>query len=344
MGEKKGVILIVAAVCFVMIVAGVAGFLFVFSGSASTKREVKKQLKAAEEYLIAEDYNNAILCYKTVLGKDSENEIAGEGIINAYLKWADSFVAGGNTPMAIRTLETAMLDKEYTKGDQRIADKLKELKDSMAVEEPEEEVVEEVDEGPAFLKTSINESDFDMEVLGKDIREWDLDSICEFVENDTSMHFYKDKGKEKIYRDEDNQLEVYINDEEEFVVVQDRDYYVKILKSSLENCSDSCLVFYEENAQPGLGQVLSGPKFMEGNVYEYLSGYSEELTLYVLDRAINLDEDEDAVIANASLKVSEWTRDNVSSELKGLTINFGTWNVDIHNYSSEKINYIKYNF
>ena len=346
MGEKKNVIIIAAVACFVLVVAGVAGYFFLFSSSATTKREVNKQLKMAAKYLIEENYEDAVVSYKIALKNDPENATASEGLINTYLKWADSLVEKGNTSRAIMILEQAIGDTEYTKGDQRLADKLKELKDSMVEEEPEEEVVEEeeVDEGPEFLKTTINESDFDMELFGKNIREWNPTSICEFAENDSSMHLDRTEGKEKYYRDETNKLEVILSDDEDVVIIQDRDYFVSISPSSYGNYSYSCMVYYSENEHPELGQVIAPPKIAEGTVYDYLSGYSEDLTKYVLNMAIYTDEDY-VEITNATLKVSEWAKDDTSAELRGLKIDFGTWDVDIHHQNhKDKMDYIRFGF
>lgn len=346
MGEKKNVILIAAAACFVLIAAGVAGYLLLFSGSAMTKREVKKQMKAAEQSMASEDYQNAVVCYKVVLDKDPGNGNAGEGIISAYLKWADSYVAAGNTPSAIRILEQAVGETGYTNGDQRLADKLKELKASMVVEEPEEEVVEEEEpeeEGPSYLRISIDESDFAMDILGKDLREWDLASLKEFAEKDASMTLYKTESDKKIYRDTDNKIEISIANEDGSVVISDRDYSVIMVPSSSDSYSIHCLVCLDDNPKTDLGQVLSPPTLMEGTVYQYLSGYSEELALYVLERKLSLDEETE--IQNATLKVSEYARSNTKVEFRGLTVRYEDWEVDLHLYGDRKrIEVVTYDF
>ena len=340
MGEKKNII-IVAVLCFVLIIAGAAAYLFLFSSGA----RINKLLKTAQQHLSEEKFDDAITCYEKALIIKSDNEKAREGIINTYSVWADSMISEGNLNGALRLLENAVEKNEHAKDDQRLLSKIEELKNSIAALKPKEVVVEEPEEPEepeAFydFDISINESDFDLTLFGKSVTEWDIESLTEFVENDSSLTLVGTKGGERSYLNEDNTLEVVLPDDGESVTVNDKDNVLVFLKTDYEGYTNRCLLYEYINHKPSLGNELPIPDIMGKTIVEYLNGYSDELNDYILKKSIILDLDTE--IRNAVLSTSEWVRDNTSAEIRGLKINFGTHMVDLHHSGHVAIDYIYY--
>lgn len=334
MGEKKNII-IIAATCFVLIIAGVVAYMFLFSSSA----RINKFLKTADQYLSEENYSEAVTYYVKALRIRADNEKAREGIINTYCAWADSLVSKGNISGALRILENAVENNEFVKDSQKLNDKIKELKDSITASTPKE-VVEEEPEETFDFDISINESDFELILFGKNITEWDLSSITEFVENDSSLHLAKTEANEKVYLNDENTLEVILPDDGEAVVVNDKDYVLIIQKVDYKGYTNSCSLYQYPGHKPSLGNVLPIPAPMGETIEEYLADYSPELNNYILDKSINYHLVTE--LRNAVLSTSEWVKDGKSAEIRGLKINFGTWYVDLHHSGHIVIDSIRY--
>ena len=343
MGEKKNIIFIAAA-CFVLIIAGVVAYMFLFSSGA----RINKLLKTATQYLSEENYEEAVTCYEKALIIKADNEKAREGIINTYSTWADSLVSKGNITGAIRLLENAVENNKYAKNNQILTAKLNELQDALAASKPKVEVVEEEPEEPEEpeetydFDISINESDFDFTVFGKNVTEWDLASIREFVENDESLHLDGEDYKEKRYMNEENTLEVVVAKDGTCVIVMDKDNYLMISNVDYEGFAykTEWMLLHYPDEYPKLGNVLPTQPLIGETIKDYLDGYSPELNDYILDKSIKYHLDTE--LENAVLGTSEWVRDDTSAEIRGLRIDFGTWMVDLHHSTHVAIDYIRY--
>lgn len=342
MGEKKNIIFFAAA-CFTLIIAGVIAYMFLFSSGA----RINKLLKTATQYLSENNYEEAITCYERALLIKDDNEKAREGIIDTYIVWADSLVSEGNISGALRLLENAVENNVFAKDNQRLTVKIKELKDSIEAGKPKEIVEEEPEEPEEPEETydfdiSINESDFDYTLFGKNITEWDLESIREFVENDESLHLDGEDNKEKRYMNEENTLEVVVAKDGTCVIVMDKDNYLMISNVDYEGFAykTEWMLLHYPDEYPELGNALPTQPLIGETIKDYLDGYSPELNDYILDKSIN--QDLDTELENAVLGTSEWVRDDTSAEIRGLRIDFGTWMVDLHHSTHVAIDYIRY--
>ena len=99
--KTKKIIVVVAVVAVIAVVAGAA----VWYNSPTQK--VQRLLDLGQQYLLAEDYEQAVETYKGVLSIDPRNEEAVEGALSAYSGWGNVLVSDEKYSEAVAVYEEA---------------------------------------------------------------------------------------------------------------------------------------------------------------------------------------------------------------------------------------------
>ena len=126
-------VIIAVVVLLIVVVAAV-----VIATATSPSHRSSRQIDLGNKYLEELNYEQAVASFEAAIKIDPKNEEAYEGLVDAYIKWADQKSTDGDLNAAIELIENAanslegMKDSDNTeivdKHLQRLLDRLKELR------------------------------------------------------------------------------------------------------------------------------------------------------------------------------------------------------------------------
>ena len=99
--SRRGIIgIVVAAIVLIGIIVAVIWY------NAPTQK-VSRLIKLGQQYLEAEQYEQAVAVYRDILTIDPKNDSASNGAITAYSLWGNELLENGNFEDAVRVLDEA---------------------------------------------------------------------------------------------------------------------------------------------------------------------------------------------------------------------------------------------
>ena len=107
-GIQKRLIIILALAAAVLI-----GIIVIFAWYNSPTQKVQRLLDLGQQYLMAENYEQAISMYDEILAIDPKNEQALKGEADAYVAWADTVYSEGDIDKSIEILARGFEKTSY---------------------------------------------------------------------------------------------------------------------------------------------------------------------------------------------------------------------------------------
>ncbi|MCR5738202.1 MAG: hypothetical protein K6G43_00120 [Lachnospiraceae bacterium] len=284
------VIVILAIICAVM-----------YSRSTSSDRRLQEQLDLGYRYLSEFNYEQAIAAFDAVLLIDPKNENAMDGLVEAYVSWAESVIADGDINQALLILREGLAKT----GSHLIEERISAL-EGMGISE------EDGSDSPDAMDDSFNEESaylalaedmirlLDFPILDRKVSEWTFNDIYEYT-----------LGKESI----DEYRIDYVLDLDENVVqvvlmAPELDYEFDFSDYDSGNghgSEDSHLIIYNEEQK-----IITGWSMLGMNEREYLESFGlvDQYEKVLNGESVSFDhEGYSVIISENSITVHKYTED-----------------------------------